>query len=97
MRAGGRRWTTAAVLGIAAAAILAISVPSDAATRAAPERPSVRASVTAQAALDTLAVKGRAPLTGYSRAAFGPAWTDVDRNGCDTRNDILARDLTRLG
>uniref|UniRef100_UPI00262E0DCF GmrSD restriction endonuclease domain-containing protein n=1 Tax=uncultured Citricoccus sp. TaxID=614031 RepID=UPI00262E0DCF len=24
---------------------------------------------------------------------FGPAWADVDRNGCDTRNDMLARDL----
>lgn len=41
-------------------------------------------------------IKGRAPMTGYSRAAFGPAWFDVDRNGCDTRNDILARDLTRV-
>jgi hypothetical protein len=40
-----------------------------------------------------LAVKGRAPKTGYSRAQFGPAWEDVDHNGCDTRNDILARDL----
>jgi hypothetical protein len=29
----------------------------------------------------------------YRRAAFGPAWADVDRNGCDTRNDILNRDL----
>jgi hypothetical protein len=29
----------------------------------------------------------------YSRDAFGQAWADVDRNGCDTRNDILARDL----
>lgn len=29
----------------------------------------------------------------YQRAAFGPAWEDTDRNGCDTRNDILARDL----
>ena len=48
-------------------------------------------------ALDVLAglpVKGRAPKTGYSRAEFGPAWADVDRNGCDTRNDILGRDLT---
>ncbi|WP_270887488.1 GmrSD restriction endonuclease domain-containing protein [Pedococcus sp. 5OH_020] len=44
--------------------------------------------------LSTLAVKGRAPRTGYERAAFGPAWADVDRNGCDTRNDILRRDLT---
>ena len=39
-------------------------------------------------------MKGRAPKTGYSRDEFGPAWADVDRNGCDTRNDILARDLT---
>ncbi|MDO5747595.1 MAG: HNH endonuclease family protein [Actinomycetaceae bacterium] len=30
----------------------------------------------------------------YSRDKFGPAWSDVDHNGCDTRNDILARDLT---
>jgi hypothetical protein len=44
-------------------------------------------------ALSTLAVKGRAPRTGYDRALFGQAWADVDRNGCDTRNDILRRDL----
>ncbi|MCU1678676.1 MAG: hypothetical protein JWM93_3434 [Frankiales bacterium] len=51
---------------------------------------------TALAALTLLAVKGRAPLTGFSRAQFGPAWSDVDRNGCDTRNDVLRRDLTHL-
>ena len=50
----------------------------------------------ATAVLETLAVKGRAPKTGYSRAQFGPAWADVDRNGCDTRNDILKRDLTSI-
>ncbi len=44
----------------------------------------------------TLIVKGRAPKTGYSRAQFGPAWSDVDRNGCDTRNDILKRDLKSI-
>jgi hypothetical protein len=38
--------------------------------------------------------KGRAAKTGYTRAQFGQAWADVDRNGCDTRNDILKRDLT---
>ena len=38
--------------------------------------------------------KGRAAKTGYTRDQFGPAWADVDRNGCDTRNDILKRDLT---
>jgi hypothetical protein len=47
----------------------------------------------ATAALDELTVKGRAPKTGYSRNSFGSAWKDVDKNGCDTRNDILQRDL----
>jgi hypothetical protein len=50
------------------------------------------------ATLDTLAIKGRAPKTGYDRDLFGQRWTDdvaVDYgyNGCDTRNDILRRDL----
>ena len=41
-----------------------------------------------------LRVAGRSPMTGYSREQFGPAWADVNRNGCDTRNDILTRDLS---
>lgn len=50
---------------------------------------------TALALLSTLPVKGRAPGTGYDRVGdFGEAWTDVDHNGCDTREDILTRDLT---
>ena len=44
-------------------------------------------------ALETLEVKGRAASDTYQRTAFGQAWLDVDRNGCDTRNDILRRDL----
>ena len=32
----------------------------------------------------------------YSRDEFGQRWADVDRNGCDTRNDILRRDLRSL-
>jgi hypothetical protein len=44
-------------------------------------------------ALDTVQVRGKAPRTGYSREIFGPAWFDVDRNRCNTRDDILARDL----
>jgi hypothetical protein len=43
--------------------------------------------------LAKLSVKGRAPKTGFDRDEFGPAWSDVDHNGCDTRNDILKRDL----
>lgn len=46
--------------------------------------------------LNSLQVKGRAPKTGYSRTQFGQEWADVDRNGCDTRNDILKRDLKNI-
>jgi hypothetical protein len=60
----------------------------------APSAPAPAARGTALAAVDRLTVKGRAPKTGYSREAFGQAWFDTDRNGCDTRNDILRRDLT---
>jgi hypothetical protein len=48
----------------------------------------------AVAQLASIPVKGKAPKTGYSRGQFGPAWSDVDHNGCDTRNDMLRRDLT---
>ncbi len=27
---------------------------------------------------------------------FGPAWADIDRNGCDQRNDVLHRDLAEV-
>jgi hypothetical protein len=52
--------------------------------------PSIETSPAIEA-LETLAVKGRAPKTGYSREEFGNGWAKV--NGCDTRNIILYRDL----
>ncbi len=58
--------------------------------------PSQAAPVPAVDLLSQLAVKGRAPKTGYTRDQFGQAWADVDHNGCDTRNDILQRDLTEI-
>jgi len=71
--------------------------PSDSAavpgSTAEPSISTVRGG-SALAALVTLAARGRAPKTGYDRALFGQAWADVDRNGCDTRNDVLRRDLT---
>ena len=58
--------------------------------------PSVGGS-TALDLLATVPIKGKAAKTGYDRTgAFGTAWLDVDRNGCDTRNDILTRDLTSI-
>jgi len=55
--------------------------------------PPPTATGPAAQALATLPVKGRAPRTGYSRDAFGPAWADIDHDGCDQRNQVLARDL----
>ncbi len=51
--------------------------------------------------LSKLSVKGRGSMTGYSREQFGSSWTDTAggtyaRNGCDTRNDMLGRDLTKV-
>lgn len=51
--------------------------------------------------LNTLEIKGRAPKTGYERAKFGQRWSDdveveFGHNGCDTRNDILNRDLKNV-
>lgn len=85
-----------------AALVLAVTACSGSATADTAANASVAGSAavvqpavtgTAADALAGLPVKGRAPKTGYTRDAFGPAWSDVDRNGCDTRNDILTRDL----
>lgn len=65
--------------------------PTETPTSEPPSVPPVRRTVLS--ALATLPLKGRAPKTGYARDQFGQAWADVDRNGCDTRNDILRRDL----
>jgi hypothetical protein len=57
----------------------------------------------ASAALAGLPVAEKTSLEGYERGCgdgegcvFGPAWADVDRNGCDQRNDVLHRDLTEI-
>ncbi|OMH34106.1 DUF1524 domain-containing protein [Tersicoccus sp. Bi-70] len=69
--------------------------PSSSRPSSTPSLPAPAAG-TALAQLGTLPVKGRSPKTGYRRDQFGSAWTDVDRNGCDTRNDILATQLTGI-
>jgi hypothetical protein len=49
---------------------------------------------TALAALGVLSIREALSATGYDQVQFGPLWADANTNGCDTRNDILARDLT---
>jgi hypothetical protein len=71
------------------------SAPGSAANAPASADPASASGIAgALVQLESIPVKGRAPKTGYSRDEFGPAWADTDHNGCDTRNDILARDLT---
>jgi hypothetical protein len=98
------------VAGAESAALEEAAVPTEEPTTAAPttEAPTttdaptpsptpeiVVADGTALAVLAGLEEKGRAPTTDYDRELFG--WRDdMDRNGCDTRNDILRRDLHRI-
>jgi hypothetical protein len=56
-----------------------------------PRRPAAAPAANALDAVSRLAVKGRAPRTGYRRDRFGDGWASVD--GCDTRDRILGRDL----
>ncbi|WP_036528894.1 HNH endonuclease family protein [Nocardia sp. CNY236] len=79
----------------------------DAAPECDPANPGCEAtlaSIPSSRALDVLSslrVADRAAQTGYDRDEFGPPWTDKvsvpgGNNGCDTRNDILQRDLTEV-
>ena len=59
------------------------------------------ATATAYQELAEIPVKGRAPKTGYAHEQFGQRWSDdvtveFGHDGCDTRNNILARDLTEV-
>ena len=96
--------TTGGLKGLSALVCVTLLVgcapsgPSGTTTQPPPPSPTRTTVSTAPgttlALLHGLAVKGRAPKTGYSRDQFGAAWADADRNGCDQRNDVLRRDLT---
>lgn len=89
-----RRRGAATLVAALVAALVGIAL-SLGTTKTVAQQPIQRVEAgSARAALANLQVKGRAPKTGYDRALFGPSWADVDRNGCDTRNDVLRRDLT---
>lgn len=68
----------------------------------APKKSTGNKYATAIKTLNSLPVKGRAPKTGYSRSQFGSEWSDSagnfawTGNKCDTRNDVLKRDLTNV-
>lgn len=93
----------AVVMGLAASAApsptpspptsaVATAAPTPAPT--APPEVEDAAIADAQAALAGLEDVPGESLAQYYRESFGQTWYDQDRNGCDTRNDILGRDLT---
>ncbi|EEW50644.1 hypothetical protein HMPREF0290_0732 [Corynebacterium efficiens YS-314] len=91
-RAAASGVLTALVTVIIAVAYVINDAPGD-------DRPHTDPVADYRTMLTGLDIKGRAPMTGYDRELFGPAWTDtvdvdLGHNGCDTRNDILNRDLT---
>ncbi|MCK0437984.1 HNH endonuclease family protein [Gordonia alkaliphila] len=93
----GRHW--ALLVGFALTAVLVavgLGLPTP---RQAPSVPAERVAQAraALAGLHVVAARLRPPVD-YQRSAFGQAWTDhggvgAAGNGCDTRNDILRRDL----
>lgn len=68
--------------------------PSQSGNSSTIEQPTLHSYKTATEGLEALPVKGRAAKTGYSRELFGNGWENSGT--CDTRNRILARDLTAV-
>jgi hypothetical protein len=101
--AGGRGNAPAAQSGpVATSAAPSSAVPAGTAATA-PVPAGTLDAAAAGSALAALAVAPKGGLAGYERncgagagCVFGPAWSDVDHNGCDTRNDVLHRDLTAI-
>jgi hypothetical protein len=87
--AGAEADSTTATANVSTSSLLASGAADSTVAKAAAAAPS-----SALAALAAIPVKGRAPMTGYARDQFGNGWVDTNHNGCDTRNDVLARDLT---
>ena len=90
--------STAATSSMAPLLATASASPAPVAAATVTASPAANASPTTLAAdelasLAKLPIKGLAPMTGYSQAQFGPAWPELA--GCDARNRVLARDLTK--
>jgi len=88
-----RQITGLLVIALSAVAVWAAQLSQPTLTPLSPElQQHYFGSSTAMEELGKLAVKGRAPKTGYSRKQFGDGWGEID--DCSVREIILARDLT---
>ncbi|MBF4587945.1 HNH endonuclease family protein [Curtobacterium sp. VKM Ac-2887] len=110
MRRRTQQQLVTAALLIAAAGVAAIAAPyvhqdvatGDSLPTPSTAQPSASSTVSAAQVADALQDLRALPVSDayvparYDRDAFGQAWADTDRNGCDTRNDVLRRDLTAV-
>ena len=88
--------TVVFVVGVLAVVALHSPRPGGSTVQTSSWRPNLSPG-RAGALLDELPTGKLERGVAYDRTAdFGPAWADVDHNGCDTRNDMLRRDLTRI-
>lgn len=87
-----RQITGLLVVALSAVAVWAAQLSQPTLTPLSPElQQHYFGSSTAMEELGKLAVKGRAPKTGYSRKQFGDGWGEI--NDCSVREVVLARDL----
>jgi hypothetical protein len=93
--AGPAASVVSAMPAVSVVSVVSVVSAVSAVSRPVVGAPPVAAPPLAAEALAGLAVKGRAPRTGYQRALYGKGWTDEDRDGCSTREEILQRDLAK--
>lgn len=95
---GRRVWWLAAAVVLAVVVAIQVTTSTESSVRftAQAQPPTVAAGVDLLAGVPEIPVRVRG--NDYRRAAFGESWDDDNsapggHNGCDTRNDILNRDL----
>jgi len=87
-----RRFVLVFILLVFFIFVVTINTSSKISTNPSLEKPKLTSvSKIALDGLKNIKIKGRAPKTNYSRDQFGKSWNI--KNGCDTRNIILNRDL----
>lgn len=92
----------AAVAGLALALPLAAGCEADvglsetASPAPAGSKPAAGEQARARKDLSGLRIASEGAGAGYARDKFGTRWKDTDHNGCDQRNDVLARDLGQV-
>ncbi|RAY15120.1 HNH endonuclease [Actinomadura craniellae] len=91
------RWLPALAAGTAlAAALTGCAVEVEGTGGGTDRTPDRRGAAAARADLKDLRTAAEGSGSGYERERFGVRWKDIDRNGCDQRNDVLARDLEKI-